>query len=76
MSLPAHNAQTLLEKIQSLPTDRIMEVEDFVDFLHAQRSRKTSVTDKVSLDFPTINVGQWPDNLSLRRENMYGDDGR
>lgn len=27
-------------------------------------------------DFPTIDVGPWPDDLSLRREDMYGDDGR
>lgn len=28
------------------------------------------------LDFPTISVGSWPADLSLRREDMYGDDGR
>ncbi|KAB8315539.1 hypothetical protein SD81_029570 [Tolypothrix campylonemoides VB511288] len=28
------------------------------------------------LDFPVIHVGSWPENLSLRREDMYGDDGR
>lgn len=27
-------------------------------------------------DFPVIDVGPWPENLSLRREDMYGDDGR
>jgi hypothetical protein len=27
-------------------------------------------------DFPVISVGSWPENLSLRREDMYGDDGR
>lgn len=27
-------------------------------------------------DFPTIDVGPWPAGLSLRREDMYGDDGR
>ena len=26
--------------------------------------------------FPVISVGQWPEDLSLRREDMYGDDGR
>jgi len=25
---------------------------------------------------PRWDVGPWPDNLSLRREDMYGDDGR
>jgi len=27
-------------------------------------------------DFPVIDVGPWPEGLSLRREDMYGDDGR
>jgi len=27
-------------------------------------------------DFPTIDVGPWPDELSLSREDMYGTDGR
>ena len=27
-------------------------------------------------DFPLIHISSWPANLSLRRENMYGDDGR
>jgi hypothetical protein len=27
-------------------------------------------------DFPVIDVGPWPEGLSLRREEMYGDDGR
>lgn len=29
-----------------------------------------------SSDLPVIHVGTWPANLSLRREDMYGDDGR
>jgi hypothetical protein len=28
------------------------------------------------LDLPLLGVGPWPENLSLRREDMYGDDGR
>ncbi len=28
------------------------------------------------LDFPTISVGSWPADLSLRREDMYDDWGR
>lgn len=27
-------------------------------------------------DFPVIPGGKWPDDVSLRREDMYGDDGR
>ncbi len=76
MATPMQNTQALIDKIQSLPADRIAEVEDFVDFLKQRaRQRKTS-TNKQSLDFPVMSVGKWPSDLSLSRENMYGDDGR
>ncbi len=29
-----------------------------------------------SIDIPVIHLGKWPEYLSLRREDMYGDDGR
>jgi hypothetical protein len=39
--------------------------------------KKTQTKEKrLPLDFPVIHVGSWPENLSLRREDMYGDDGR
>lgn len=75
MTTPMHNAQSLLEKIQSLPTDRIAEVEDFVDFLR-QRTANWKTTTKKALDFPVDDLGPWPEGLNLRREDMYGDDGR
>ena len=28
------------------------------------------------LDFPQHDFGPWPDGLSLRREDLYGDQGR
>ena len=28
------------------------------------------------LKLPKYSVGPWPEGLSLRREDMYGDDGR
>jgi hypothetical protein len=37
MTQPVPNTQTLIEKIQSLPADRIAEVEDFVDFLKERK---------------------------------------
>lgn len=76
MATPMHSAQALIEKIQSLPTDRIAEVEDFVDFLKQRARVKKTNTSKQSLDFPVMSVGQWPSDLSLSREDMYGDDGR
>lgn len=77
MTMPVQNAQALMEKIQSLPANRIAEVEDFVDFLRERASlRKTIATDRKSLDFPVDNLGSWPEGLSLRREDMYGNDER
>jgi hypothetical protein len=39
--------------------------------------KKTETKEKrLPLDFPMIHVGSWPENLSLRREDMYDDDGR
>ena len=28
------------------------------------------------IELPVFDLGPWPENLSLRREDMYGDDGR
>lgn len=74
MAMPADNAQSLLKKIQSLPTERIAEVEDFVDFLQARAQART--TQSGALDFPVDDLGPWPKDLSLHREDLYGDDGR
>ena len=74
MATPMRDTQTLLEKIQALPAERIAEVEDFVDFLKQRASKKA--TEDEPLDFPTMSVGRWPEDLSLRREDMYGDNER
>lgn len=73
----AHPIQSLVDKLKELPPERVAEVEDFVDFLR-ERDRAKSITTSRSepFDFPVISVGQWPEDLSLRREDMYGDDGR
>jgi len=77
MAITMQNTQILMEKIQSLPIDRITEVEDFVDFLKERvKIRKTITTSKQSLDFPVDDLGAWPEDLKLSREDMYGDDGR
>lgn len=75
MSIQTQPIQNLVEKIRSLPAERIAEVEDFVDFLK-QRTQTRQPGPRKPLDFPVISVGQWPEDLSLRREDMYGDDGR
>lgn len=75
MTIPAPNTKALIEKIHSLPAERIAEVEDFVDFLK-QRTQAEQPAPRKPLGFPVISVGKWPEDLSLRREDMYGDDGR
>ena len=41
------NAQLLIEKIQSLPPDRLAEVDDFVDFLRL-REQERSLTQRAA----------------------------
>ena len=31
---------------------------------------------RMPITFSAHDIGSWPDNLSLRREDIYGDDGR
>ena len=77
MATTMQNTQDLMKKIQSLPTDRIDEVEDFVDFLRDRAKHKHMMTiNKKLQDFPVDDLGIWPEGLSLNREDMYGDDGR
>ena len=35
------NAQALMEKIQTLPPERLSEVEDFVDFIRLREQERT-----------------------------------
>jgi hypothetical protein len=67
--------EDVVAKLRTLPPERIEEVADFVDFLK-QRATAKKANKREPLDFPVISVGQWPEGLSLRREDMYGDDGR
>ena len=77
MTVPAQDVKALREKIRSLPSDRIAEVDDFVDFLRRQKIQRTiTVTDEQLMDFPVVDLGSWPDGLNLSRAELYGDDER
>lgn len=77
MGISASSMEQLIEKIRHLPNDRITEVEDFVDFLRERvKTSQTLLAERKSLDFPVDQLGQWPEGLGLRREDMYNDDGR
>lgn len=73
----AHDIQPLLNKLKELPPERVAEVETFVDFLRSRGSAtRTTADPRAPFTFPVDHVGQWPQDLSLRREDMYGDNGR
>lgn len=69
------HTQSLVDKLNELPPEQVAEVEDFIDFLRS-RSRPPHSRPQRAFDFPVISVGHWPEDLSLRREDIYGDDGR
>ncbi len=71
----SHDIEPLVNKLKELSPERVAEVEDFIDFLRS-RSRAQHSRPRQPLDFPVDHVGQWPEDLSLRREDLYGDDGR
>lgn len=77
MATQSQCVEALIKKIQSLPTSRVAEIEDFVDFLQQRtRGQGAYTRQKTSLNFPVISAGKWPEDLSLHREDMYGEDGR
>lgn len=74
MDAPIRSMEQLIDKIRRLPSERIAELEDFVVFLYERT--KSRFATRESFDFPIIRAGQWPQDLKLRREDMYDDDGR
>ncbi len=49
------DAQTLLQKIQALPPERLSEVEDFVDFL-AAKTRREAALDRLLAIAPALEA--------------------
>lgn len=81
MSMASLSMRELMVKIESLPANQIAEVHNFVEFLRQRMSPLESVPQERllsgdNLDFPVMSVGRWPQGLDLRREDLYGDDGR
>lgn len=69
----APHPMSLIEKLRELSPERIAQVEDFIDFLRQRVKQRSPVS---FADFPVDHVGVWPQTLMLRREDLYGDDGR
>lgn len=75
--MQADPTQSLVAKLQELPPERVAEVEDFIDFLRQRcRAGNLAAPEPKLLGFPVDHISRWPDGLSLRREDMYGEDGR
>lgn len=80
----------LIDKFESLPHEKQAEVMDFVDFLlsrfgnvdgtqchqSADEDGHKVMIGRDFMDFPVDHIGLWPEGFTLRREEMYGDDGR
>jgi len=51
--MPA-NTRALIEKIQTLPADRIGEVEDFVDFVRSREQQRALARDAMAASAPAF----------------------
>ena len=51
--MPA-NAQGLIEKIQTLPPDRLVEVEDFIDFIRPREHERAFTRDAAGASAPAF----------------------
>lgn len=49
------NHQSLIDKIRSLPADRVAEVEDFVDFI-ATKTRRLAALDRLLAIAPALEA--------------------
>lgn len=63
-----HDGQVILSPAPDLLPG---EYEAVIVLQPTQSARK-----REPLQFPVDDLGPWPEHLSLRREDMYGDDGR
>jgi len=68
--------RAMLEKLRLLSPDRLAEVDDFIDFLLNRAAVSACTAPHPTPGFPVIRVGRWAKDLSLHREDRYGDDGR
>lgn len=62
--------RVLLHAPDDLPPGTYRVVAQFIE----PQARPRDVD--IAANMPKWDPGPWPENLSLRREDMYGDDGR
>ena len=59
----------------TLPEDVRPGRKQMVVVIEEQADREQPTTSALD-DFPVDHLGAWPEDLSLRREDLYSDDGR
>lgn len=62
-----------IEKLKSLPEDKIIEVEDFTDFLMNQLSRKSDLSATELMQLPIIERQKILENKAKIAEDIYKD---
>ena len=68
-----------IERLSDLTLEQLREIirEEMKPVLRAEMTQQAQPIMKGDLsDFPVDDLGTWPEHLSLRREDMYGDDER
>ena len=61
-----------------LTADQQTELDEFVFMNHFLILLKTKARAnyRPPLNFPVVDLGPWPEGFEVRREEIYGDDGR
>lgn len=58
----------------SRPEAVLIAYDEYLRLQEADREQRPhSTSARPPLDFPVEDYGEWPDSLSLRREDLYGD---
>jgi hypothetical protein len=71
MAESARVADLTVEELTKLVRQAVREA-----LLETQPAPPSPPGKRPPLDLPVDNVGPWPEGLSLRREDWYGDDER
>ncbi|MBF0399357.1 MAG: hypothetical protein HQL90_01165 [Magnetococcales bacterium] len=71
--------EEICQRARQLPEDKAAEVLNFIGHLETTPNRQSSIPKRrppVAEWLKPIHVDSWNDSMDLRREAIYGDDGR
>jgi hypothetical protein len=69
--------EIVLDKLEQLSLDELLFLQErIIGQVRRRTFTKATPMNEETADFPVIDIGPWPADLSLHREDMYGDDGR